>query len=82
MTMKTDNLIPNYEVYALRYAAHDRPRRDNFIASSDPHDDPMPMDYFVWVIRGNGNVWLVTPVSMQTWRVDVHVIFCDVLLRL
>lgn len=59
MNMKIENLIPNYEVYAVRYAAHDRTRRDNFIASSDPHDEAMPMDYYVWVIKGNGNVWLV-----------------------
>ncbi len=57
--MRQDTLLPAYEVYALRYAAHDRPRRDNFIAGSDPHDAAMPMDYFVWVIRGQGAVWLV-----------------------
>lgn len=59
MIMRNVTPLPEYEVYALRYAAHDRPRRDNFIASSDPHDAPMPMDYFVWVIRGQGAVWLV-----------------------
>ncbi len=59
MEMRHDALIPEYEVYALRYAAHDRLRRDNFIAGSDPHDTSMPMDYFVWVIRGAGAVWLV-----------------------
>lgn len=52
-------MLPHYEVYALRYARHDRPRRDNFIAGSDPHEAPMPMDYFVWVIRDADDVWLV-----------------------
>jgi glyoxylase-like metal-dependent hydrolase (beta-lactamase superfamily II) len=43
---------PNYEVFALRYATHrDRTARFNFIAV-DTHDAPMPLDYFVWVIRG------------------------------
>jgi len=28
-------MLPEYEVYALRYARHDRPRRDNFMAGSD-----------------------------------------------
>jgi hypothetical protein len=43
---------PNYEVFALRYATHrDRTARANFIAV-DAHDAPMPLDYFVWVIRG------------------------------
>jgi len=52
-------MLPEYEVYALRYARHDRPRRDNFMAGSDPHDAAMPMDYFVWVIRDRSAVWLV-----------------------
>lgn len=52
-------MLPAYEVYALRYAAHDRPRRDNFMVGSDPHDAAMPMDYFVWVIRDGDSVWLV-----------------------
>ncbi|MET0509423.1 MAG: N-acyl homoserine lactonase family protein [Burkholderiaceae bacterium] len=51
-------MLPRYEVYALRYATLDRPRRDNFIAT-DMHDAPMPIDYFVWVIRGDGRLWLV-----------------------
>ena len=51
--------LPNYEVFALRYATMDkRTRRDNFI-THDPHDEPMPMDYFVWVIRDASRVVLV-----------------------
>ncbi len=43
---------PSYEVLALRYATHQsRTARANFIAV-DAHDAPMPLDYFVWVIRG------------------------------
>ena len=55
----TDTPLPAYEVFALRYAAHERLRRENFIAGGDPHDAPMPMDYFVWVIRSGAAVWLV-----------------------
>ena len=47
-----------YEVFALRYATVARRRTDNFIAH-DPHDGPMPMDYFVWLIRGAKRTWLV-----------------------
>lgn len=43
----------NYEVYALKYAHHARRRAENFIGG-DPHDGPMPLDYFVWLIRGDG----------------------------
>ena len=42
-----------YEVYALKYAHHARRASENFIGG-DPHDGPMPLDYFVWLIRGEG----------------------------
>jgi len=42
--------LPNYEVFAIRYARRDARRPDHFIGG-DPHDEPMPMDYFVWLIR-------------------------------
>ena len=51
--------LPSYEVFALRYATSpDRRRRENFIAI-DPHDEIMPMDYFVWLIRDNERTVLV-----------------------
>ena len=42
-----------YEVYAIKYAHHERNASANFLGG-DPHDGPMPMDYFVWLIRGQG----------------------------
>jgi len=51
--------LPEYEVFALRYAHVDRVRRDNFMETHDAHDLPMPMDYFVWLIRGQDRVVLV-----------------------
>ena len=51
--------LPDYEIFALRYARLEaRTRRDNFIAH-DPHDDPMPMDYFIWLIRSADRTILV-----------------------
>ena len=44
---------PVYEVYALKYAHHARRAAENFIGG-DPHDGPMPLDYFVWLVRGEG----------------------------
>lgn len=38
-----------FKVYAIRYATRPASRRDHFIGG-DPHDGPMPMDYFVWAI--------------------------------
>ena len=53
------NSLPCYEVFALRYAHVARRRRDNFLETHDAHDLPMPMDYFVWLIRGDGRTLLV-----------------------
>jgi len=44
---------PVYEVFALRYAHHPRSAKENFVGG-DPHDGPMPLDYFVWLLRGGG----------------------------
>lgn len=46
---RTPDCAP-FEVYALRYATRDGSRRDNFL-DQDPHDGPMPLDYFVWLAR-------------------------------
>ena len=42
--------IQSYEVYAIRYAERDGRRPAHFVGG-DPHDGPMPMDYFVWFVR-------------------------------
>ena len=51
--------LPCYQVFALRYAHVERRRADNFMEIHDAHDLPMPMDYFVWVIRSNDRSVLV-----------------------
>ena len=50
-----------YEIYAIRYAHHDRPASENFIGGvpHDAHDGPMPLDYFVWAIKGPGGAIVV-----------------------
>ena len=41
-----------YDVFALRYAVRpERKRQENFLEPVDAHDSPMPIDFFVWVIR-------------------------------
>ncbi|HXQ12886.1 MAG TPA: N-acyl homoserine lactonase family protein [Caulobacteraceae bacterium] len=48
-----------YEVYAIRYARHaDRTARQNFIGD-DAHDGPSPLDFFVWLARGEAGTFLV-----------------------
>ena len=50
--------MSEYEVYAIKYAHHHRRASENFIGG-DPHNGPMPLDYFVWLIRGGGREVLV-----------------------
>jgi glyoxylase-like metal-dependent hydrolase (beta-lactamase superfamily II) len=51
--------VPFYEVFAIRYATVDRRAADNFLAK-DVHDGPMPMDYFVWALKGSdGSAFVV-----------------------
>jgi len=50
--------MAEYEIYAVRYARHDRNASANFLGG-DPHDVPMPLDYFVWAIVGPDKVWVV-----------------------
>ena len=52
--------MPKYEVHAIKYAERDAVRAEHFIGG-DPHDStPMPMDYFVWLIRSDsGREWVV-----------------------
>jgi glyoxylase-like metal-dependent hydrolase (beta-lactamase superfamily II) len=56
MTAPRETLRPLYEVLALRYATHpDRRARENFLMPGPHTADPdavMPIDYFVWAIRG------------------------------
>ena len=50
MAGQPQSKLPEYEVYAIRYATREARRADHFIGG-DPHDAPMAMDYFTWVIK-------------------------------
>jgi glyoxylase-like metal-dependent hydrolase (beta-lactamase superfamily II) len=47
-----------FEVYAIRYATLHKRAGENFIGG-DPHDGPMPMDYFIWVAISAGKTWVI-----------------------
>ena len=50
---------PLWELYAIRYAHHDRQARENFIGG-DPHDETnMPLDYYVWALVAGERVIVV-----------------------
>jgi glyoxylase-like metal-dependent hydrolase (beta-lactamase superfamily II) len=50
--------LPVYEVFAIKYATRDARRAANFLGG-DPHDAPMPMDYFVWLVRNAERQFIV-----------------------
>ena len=46
------NDLAEYEVYAIKFAQHEaRMRSENFLGG-DPHEGPMPFNYYVFVVRG------------------------------
>src|SRR6516162_4361751 len=53
-----DSHLPEYELYAIRYAERDARRSDHFIGG-DLHDGPMPMDYFVWAAIGRERSFVI-----------------------
>ncbi|MES2939516.1 MAG: N-acyl homoserine lactonase family protein [Pseudomonadota bacterium] len=49
-----------YEVFALRYATHiGRKSDENFLGEDPYHATDMPLDFYVWLIRGHGRLVLV-----------------------
>lgn len=50
--------MSGYEIHAIRYAVNEERRRSENFIGGDPHDAPMPMDFFVWVIRGEGRTFV------------------------
>lgn len=55
----SSGMIPQYEVFALRYATmRNREIFQNFMFP-DVHEQASDLDYFVWVIRGEGRTILV-----------------------
>lgn len=47
-----------YEVLAIRYGRLERTSTHNFLGG-DAHDVPMPLDYYVWLIRSRERCWLL-----------------------
>jgi glyoxylase-like metal-dependent hydrolase (beta-lactamase superfamily II) len=48
-----------WQIYAVRYAHHNRMAHENFIGG-DPHDQtPMPLDYFVWAATSGDRTFVI-----------------------
>lgn len=52
------NTLPEYEVFALRFAGMTRRQTENFIFR-DEHDGVVEMDFFVWLVRHGKTAILV-----------------------
>jgi glyoxylase-like metal-dependent hydrolase (beta-lactamase superfamily II) len=50
--------LPSYEVFAIKYGERVGSRGAIFVGG-DPHDAPLAMDYFVWVIRDTARTIVV-----------------------
>lgn len=48
-----------YEVFAVKYGHNAHATIAGNTLGGDPHDGPMPLDYFVWAIRGNGRTFVL-----------------------
>lgn len=68
---------PNFELLAIRYAHHDRRRRDNFI-DGDPHDEIMSLDYYLWVARNHEATYVIdTGFDAATAQKRGRTLLCD-----
>ena len=43
--------ITTYQIYAIKYAQHERSAESNFMDPPDIHNGEMPIDFFVWLVR-------------------------------
>ena len=58
-----------YELFAVKYAHHDRPAVDNFVFRDDVRDGPGPGDFFVWAARSAERTFVIdTGFSEATGR--------------
>jgi hypothetical protein len=48
-----------YELFAVKYAHHERPAADTFVFRDDVNDGPGPLDYFVWVARSAERTFVI-----------------------
>ncbi|MGB6103307.1 MAG: N-acyl homoserine lactonase family protein [Pusillimonas sp.] len=66
MPLQESNATPQHEVFAIRYASVLRSRNANFLGG-DPHDGPMALDFFVWLIKsGDFRILVDTGFNMRT----------------
>ena len=63
--------LPDYEIIALKYASRPALRAANF-GGGDPHDGPMPLDYYVWVVRNKDDFFLIDTGFAEDMAIKRH----------
>lgn len=51
--------MTEYAIHAIRYARKEERRSSANFVGGDPHDRPMPMDFFVWALVGKDRTFIV-----------------------
>jgi len=52
-------MTETYELFAIKYAHHDRDASANFIDDPDPHEGNMPLEYYVWIAINKNRTVLI-----------------------
>lgn len=69
--------LPVYEVFALRYGTRNAMSSSHFLGG-DPHDVPMPMDYFVWAAVGPEKTFVIdTGFTQEDAAARKRTFLCD-----
>ena len=56
--MTRSSNVPEYEIYAIKYGERVGTRGTTFMGG-DPHDAPLPMDYYVWALKSPERTFVV-----------------------
>ena len=49
-----------FKIYAVKYAHNANRTRNGNMLYMDEHDVPMPLDYFVWVIKNDKRTYITS----------------------
>jgi len=52
-------MTETYELFAIKYARHDRDATENFVDDPDLHEGNVPIDYFIWVAKNKNRTVLI-----------------------
>ena len=51
--------LPEYEIYAIRYAKQDKRSEGHMFLGGDHHKMIQGLDFFTYALKGNGRTWVV-----------------------